>query len=100
MKLSEITKTDVIEYLRLDKEMYEENTLGDRQIISIMKAAYDYILDYTGLSPQKADEHEQFYVAYMVLCQDMYDNRAFYVDKNNVNKVVESILAMHCENLL
>ena len=55
MKLSEITKTDVIEYLRLDKEMYEENTLGDRQIISIMKAAYDYILDYTGLSPQKAD---------------------------------------------
>ena len=31
----------------------------------------------------------------MVLCQDMYDNRSMYVDKNNMNKVVEAVLGMH-----
>lgn len=100
MKLSEITKSDVIEYLREEKDMYQEGTVNERQLLAIMKAAYDYILDYTGLTKEKADSHEQFYVAYMVLCQDMHDNRTYYVDKNNTNKVVESILAMHCENLL
>ncbi|MDE7047703.1 MAG: head-tail connector protein [Lachnospiraceae bacterium] len=100
MKLSEITKTDVIEYLKLESDMYQEKTAGERQLFAVMKAARDYILDYTGLTEEKADSHEQFYTAYMVLCQDMIDNRSFYVDKNNTNKVVESILDMHCENLL
>lgn len=100
MKLSEIRKSDVIEYLRLEEELYSEGSAGEKQLLAIMDAAYSYILDYTGLSEEKADSHEQFYIAYMVLCQDMYDNRAYYVDKNNVNRVVESILAMHCENLL
>jgi len=36
----------------------------------------------------------------MILCQDMYDNRSMYVDKNNLNKVVETILGMHSVNLL
>lgn len=46
------------------------------------------------------DAFQDFYIAYMVLCQDMHDNRSMYVDKSNVNKVVESILGMHCVNLL
>lgn len=100
MKLSEIRKSDVIEYLRLEEELYSEGSVGEKQLFAIMDAAYSYILDYTGLSAEKADSHEQFYIAYMALCQDMHDNRSYYVDKNNVNRVVDSILAMHCENLL
>lgn len=46
------------------------------------------------------DAFEDFYIAIMVLCQDMYDNRAYYVDSKNLNKVVESVLDMHRINLL
>lgn len=46
------------------------------------------------------DAFEEFYIVVMVLCQDMYDNRVYYVDNDNLNKVVQSILDMHCTNLL
>ena len=46
------------------------------------------------------DAYEDFVIAVYVLCQDMYDNRMMYVDKSNVNKVVETMLGMHCTNLL
>lgn len=100
MKLSEIKKPDVIDYLRLEKDMYPDGSEAEKNLFAIMDAAYNYILDYTGLSRAEADEHETFYTAYMVLCQDMNDNRVYYVDKGNVNKVVDSILGMHCVNLL
>lgn len=95
MKISEIKVADVEEYLHLESGSYPEGVMK-----AVMKAAESYILEYTGLSKEIADEKEEFYTAYMVLCQDMYDNRAMYVDKSNVNKVVESILGMHCVNLL
>ncbi len=100
MRLSEIKKNDVIEYLRLEEDMYPEGSTAEKNLLAVMDAAYSYILDYTGLNSEEADTHEQFYIAYMVLCQDMHDNRAFYVDKGSANKVVESILGMHCVNLL
>jgi hypothetical protein len=46
------------------------------------------------------DAFEDFVIVVYVLCQDMYDNRSMYVEKNNLNKVVETILGMHCVNLL
>ena len=35
-----------------------------------------------------------------ILCQDMWDNRTLYVDKSNLNKVVDTILGMYSVNLL
>ena len=49
---------------------------------------------------ESLDDHEDFWLVIMVLCQDMYDNRCLYVDKNNINKVVDSILYMHCKNFI
>ena len=46
------------------------------------------------------DAFVDFVIVVYILCQDMYDNRSMYVDKNNLNKVVDSILGMHCTNLL
>lgn len=100
MKLSQIQKSDVIDFLRLDEEEYAEGTQEEKTLNAIMAAAKSYILNYTGLTEAEADEKEDFYIAFMVLCQDMHDNRALYVDKNNTNKVVESVLAMHSVNLL
>ena len=46
------------------------------------------------------DAYTDFVIVVYVLVQDMYDNRAFYVDKNNLNRVVDAILGMHSTNLL
>ena len=63
---------------------------------------FDSIPAATPTADYKAgiDAYEDFYIAYMVMCQDMHDNRSVYVDSNNANKVVDSILSLHVRNLL
>jgi len=100
MKLSEITAKDVAGHLKLDEDEFEDFEDMEGKLRPVMAAANGFILGYTGLSQEQADGKEDLYIAFMVLCQDMYDNRAYYVDKNNVNKVVETILGMHSINLL
>ncbi len=103
MKLSEITSADVVEYLRLEEGQYTE-----RQITAIMDAALKYIAGYTGIPAQSEtegettlDDYEDLWLAFMVLCQDMYDNRSMVPDaKGSANRVVESVLGMHARNLL
>lgn len=93
MKVSEIEVEHVAQYIKLDE--YNEDELQ-----AILDAAKAFIQSYTGLSKDEVDQHEDFYIVVMILCQDMYDNRCIYVDKNNLNKVVDTILGMHCVNLL
>lgn len=98
MKVSEITVKNLANYLKLDY-----NTLSEEDIMELatfLQAAIRFICDYTGLSESAADEYESFVIAVFVLVQDMYDNRSFYVDKANLNRVVETILGMHSVNLL
>lgn len=95
MKVSEIQVSDVANYLRLEEGEYSEALLT-----SLLNTAKEFIKSYTGLTIDQIDEHEDFYIVVMILCQDMYDNRSMYVDKNNLNKVVETILGMHSVNLL
>lgn len=93
MKVSEITVEHVAEFLRLDDA-------SDTSLIPRMVAAKQYIMDNTGLSEGDLDEHEDFYYAYMILVQGMYDNRSMYVEKENVNQVVDNILFRHRRNFL
>lgn len=86
-------EVQVADYLRLDD--YREEDI--KRLLDIAKA---FIRSYTGLTDEEIDTHEDFYIVVLVLCQDMYDNRCMYVDKGNLNKVVETILGMHCVNLL
>lgn len=95
MKVSEIQVSDIVNYLKLEDGEYTET-----EIQSLLIAAKSFIKSYTGLTDEEVDEHEDFYIVVMVLCEDMYDNRSMYVDKNNLNKVVETILGMHSVNLL
>ena len=92
MVISGITSQNVADFLRLDE--------ADQMLVPMMDAAKAFIRDYTGLSDEELDEHEDFYIAFMVLIQDMYDNRAMYVEKDNVNRVVDSILFRHRTNFL
>lgn len=95
-KISEITYTDIADYIRLDSPSTSEiNTLNT--LINISK---NFISNYTGRTAQELDNYQDVVIVVLILCQDMWDNRTLYVDKGNLNKVVETILNMHCNNLL
>lgn len=94
--VSQIAASDVAEYLRLtDATTDDMNTLS-----TILNVAKVYVGEYTGRSLAELDGYKDIIIAVLVLCQDMWDNRALYVDNSNVNKVVESILGLHSVNLL
>lgn len=96
-KVSDITATDVANYLRI-----AELTTDDANFITTTIAvAKDYILKYTGIEDStELDKYKDMIIVVFVLCQDMYDTRALYVDNSNVNKVVDTILGLHQRNLL
>lgn len=94
--VSEITIEQIADYIRLTETSDEDKTF----LTEILKIAKAFIKSYTGLSEEEIDKHEDFVIVVYVLCQDMYDNRILYVDRSNLNKVVETILGMHCVNLL
>lgn len=94
-KVSEITAQNIADYIRLDDLTDDENTLNN--LINISKA---FISSYTGLATEELDNYPDFVIVVFILCQDMYDNRTLYVDNENLNKVVDTILGMHVTNLL
>ena len=70
-----------------------------------MIAAKNYIMNETALEEEELDEHEDLAIAFLVLCQDMYDNRS-YTDTESgasgphANLAVSSILGHHRGNLV
>lgn len=94
-KVSEITVEDLKSYLRISDDLSED----DKKFLkTILNSLINYIKNNTGIDDM--DKYSDLVIVVFVLCQDMYDNRTLYVDKNNVNKVVSSILGQHDNNLL
>ena len=95
-KVSDITANDLAEYIRLVEPTQDDiNTLN-----SLLVVAKVYIAEYTGQTIQTMDDYRDIVIAVLILVQDMWDNRALYVDNTNLNRTVESILNMHVVNLL
>lgn len=93
-KVSDITYQDVADYIRLSEVTEDEqNTLT-----TLINVSTTFISNYTGQTD--LDNFPDFVIVVFILCQDMYDNRTLYVDNQNLNKVVETILGMHSINLL
>lgn len=94
-KVSEITVEDLKTYLRISDDLSD----NDKKFLkTILNSSINYIKNNTGIDD--VDKYSDLVIVVFVLCQDMYDNRTLYVDKNNVNKVVSSILGQHDNNLL
>lgn len=93
-KVSEITKESIAEYLHLadptDQELKELNMF--------LEVSKSYIKSYTG--QKDLDKYQDFIIAVYILCQDMYDNRALYIEKGSINNTVSTILDMHSVNLI
>ena len=95
-KVSDITSQDIADYIRLvEVEQDDLNTLNN-----LLNVAITFIQNYTGHTQDELDNYQDFVIVVLILCQDMWDNRTLYVDKTNLNKVVETILGMHSVNLL
>ena len=97
-KVSEITFEDVARYIRVDD--YDES-----EIETYLNIAKNYVSSYTGIpvmneEGESLDDFPDFVIVVYILCQDMHDNRTMYVDKNNINKTVQTILDMHTRNNL
>ena len=97
-KVSEITIGDVARYIKLDD--YEEG-----EITTYLNIAKSYISSYTGIpvtseEGESLDDFPDFIIVVYILCQDMHDNRTLYVDKNSINRTVQTILDMHTRNNL
>ena len=96
-KVSDITAQDIADYLRIAEPTQDDLNFIDTTI----SVAKDYILKYTGIEDLATlDTYNNMVIVVYVLCQDMYDNRALYVDNSNVNRVVDNILGLHQRNLL
>ena len=95
-RVSEITPNDLADYLRLvDADQNDLNTLT-----TMLNIAKVYVGEYTGHTIAELNDYKDIIIVILVLVQDMWDNRTLYVDGNNPNKVVESILGLHSVNLL
>lgn len=96
-KVSEITVEDIANYIRVDDYVESE-------IETYLNVAKNYISNYTGIpiegEGETLDAFSDFVIVVYVLCQDMHDNRAMYVEGSNINKVVQTILDMHTRNNL
>lgn len=92
--VSDITYQDLAEYCRIDELSQDDiNTLNN-----LIDVAKSFIRSYTG--QDDLDMYNDFVIVVFILVQDMWDNRTMYVDKSNLNKVVDTILGMHAVNLL
>ena len=102
-KVSEITVNDIANYIRLVEVSDDEK----KELEIYLKVAKNYISNYTGIpevstteGAETLDSYADFVIVVYILCQDMYDNRAMYVDGKSINKVVQTILDMHTRNNL
>lgn len=95
-KVSDITVSDVTAFLRIP----EVTTADTSLLTTALNVAKEFIKSFTGLDDEGMDAHEDLVIVVYVLCQSMYDDRTLYVDKSNINNVVESILNLHSINLL
>ena len=98
MRISEMTQEDVQQFIRAEDGDLQEDVLA-----MAMESARAYMRSYTGLDEVELDEIEEMSLAYLVLVQDMYDNRTMHPDTkyaNSSNKTVQTILDMHRRNLL
>ena len=88
-KVSEITAKDIADFIRLG----EVSESDEKELQTFLTVAKNYVANYTAL--EDLDEYQDLVIVVLILCQDMYDNRSLYIDKNNPNKVVQTILDMH-----
>lgn len=97
MKLKDLDEKAAARYLKIEEDELQDIS---QDIQMALAAAKQYVVHQTGVEMERLEEQEDITYAVLVLVQDMIDNRRFYVDNQNVNKVVDSIINQYAENLV
>lgn len=93
MKVSELTTAIIKDFCGIS------DTDSDDIIAVLIPSAKAYIKDYTGLTDEQIDEHEDITYACMVLVNDMFTQRDYTLSLHKqVSPTVKSILSMHALN--
>ena len=95
MKISELTTALVKDYCGISDDD------SDSIISALIPSAKAYIKDYTGLTDELLDEHEDITYACMVLINDMFTQRDYTLSSHRqLSPTVKTILSMHSLNHL
>lgn len=94
MKLSEVTLDRVKAYCGVS------GTDSDGLLELIMDGARAFMLNYTGLTEEQAEEYSDLTLAYLVLVNEMFTNRTYTVDMQSVNPFAAQIMGLYRMNLL
>lgn len=68
----------------------------DNQLIElIMESACSFVLDYTQLSAEELDKHNQASIIFLMICNELYSTRAINISTGNAgiyNKLLDKML--------
>lgn len=93
MRMSEVSVENLMEYLREEEE--------SELLSSILSAGKQYVLQFTGLSEEEANEKEDLSLALLAVCADLYDKRGMISSANlNENLLISGILESHRVNFV
>lgn len=94
MKLSEVSLDNVRDFCGISSDT------SDDMVQLFADGAKHFILSQTGLDEAEADDHDDLTLAFMTLVNEMYTNRTYTVDVQNVNPFASDIIGQHRTNLL
>lgn len=87
MKISELTDAIIKEFCGID---------GDCNLLDVYKSAAElFIKSETSLNDEEIDGHEDLSIAYLMLINDMSQNRDYVVTKETINPTVSRILGFY-----
>lgn len=96
VKIKEIDDNYLADYLKIDDPgPYEMKNAN-----AAFEAAKSYVKNQTGIEDEALSSKDDLAIAVLILTEDMYDNRRYYVDTEKLNQVVEGIIYQYSENLL
>lgn len=73
---------------------------SDALLIGFQAAAKNFIIAYTGLSAEEINDYEDLATAYLIIINDMYNNRDYTTANDKINPLVATILSLHSGNLV
>jgi len=92
MKAGEMTGKEIADWLHID---CDEDGISEGKLEELRDAAIAYVCKCTGRTANYINEQLEMGHAVMAIVQDMVDNRAFQVEKSNINPYVQSVLDLN-----
>ena len=94
MLVSELTVANLKNYLRVD------TNIDDTLLAVILPAAKRFCAQYTGLTLEDLDDHEDMPLAVLAVAADMYEVRQVTLNGTQINPTTAQILGTYSTNLL